>query len=126
MTNEERRGRLIAALAKPDAETEIDVGIDEFFNPWEDIIQGISGCYSSSMDSNFIAVLEAIRDRTNFDLIEKGYEYEMIFYILDGHRYTNCGTSPRGGWPDDWCADLWDAIIDKWKKYSKICWGSHE
>lgn len=36
------------------------------------------------MDGKFIAALEAIRDRTTFDLIDKGYEYEMIFYILAG------------------------------------------
>ena len=126
MTNEERRGRLIAALAKPDVETRDDTGLDEFFDPWRDIIQGIYGNYCSGMDGKFIASLEAIRDRTTFDLIEKGYEYEMIFYILAGHRYTNYGTSPRGGWPDDWCADLWDTIIDKWKKYSKIYWETEE
>ena len=118
MENEERRKKLIEALGKPVTN---DRSV-ESFDPWHDIIEGILGSYSSSMDLIFINALKAIRDRTTFDFIKDNYAHEMALYVLAGQGYTDYGTSPRGGWPDSWCADLWDGMIAKWEEYYKVTW----
>ena len=121
---QKKREKLLKALNKPDCVDNNDVGDDDFFNPWEDVIEGIFGCYCSGMDQIFIRSFEAVRDGKNFELIQKGYEYEFALYVLAGQYYTDYGTSPRVGWPDSWCDDLWDKIIEKWKAYFKAQWGA--
>ena len=120
--DEKKRERLLAALSKEDSKSEYDLGDLGFFNPWEDIIQTVYGSYSRQSDDVFIKTLEAIRDRATLPLIQSGFEYELAIYVLAGHGYVNYGGSPISGWPDSWCADLWDKIIEKWKKYYKIAW----
>lgn len=118
MTREE----LQAALSKPLPQTEHDLGSPEFFDPWEDIIQGIYGNYAAESDDLMIEVMEAVRDRTTFDLVKaKGFIIEFLLYVLAGHGLTEYGTSPRGGWPEH--ADLWQPLIDKWKAYRAVAWG---
>ena len=127
MTYEERckknRERLLSVLSKPDCKSEYDLGDPDYFNPWEDILHNISGSYAMQSDDVFIKTLEAIRDRNLYSLTKQGFEYSLAVYVLAGHEYVNYGGSPTGGWPDDWCADLWDRIIEKWKAYYKIAWG---
>lgn len=118
MGNEERRKKLITALEKPVTN---DLSV-ESFNPWEDIITGIYGSYSSAMDLIFINALKAVRDRTTFDFIFNNDAHEMALYVLAGQGYTEYGTSPRSGWPDSWCADLWDDMIAKWEEYYALTW----
>ena len=118
MSNEERRKKLIEALEKPVSN---DPSI-EAFDPWHDIIEGILGSYSSSMDLIFINALKAVRDKTTFKFIFNNDAHEMALYILAGQGYTDYGTSPRGGWPDSWCADLWDDMIAKWEEYYAVTW----
>lgn len=122
MSNEERRKKLIEALEKPVSN---DPSI-EVFDPWHDIIEGVLGSYSSSMDLIFINALKAIRDRTTFKFIFNNDAHEMALYILAGQGYTDYGTSPRGGWPDSWCADLWDDMIAKWEEYYKATWETYD
>lgn len=116
------REKLEAALAKPLPDSADSVH-SEVFDPWEDVIEGIYGSYSSESDDLMIAALEAVRDRTTFDLIEqRGFAAEFALYVLAGHRLTEYGTSPRGAWPDPSITDLWQSLIDKWQAYRKIAW----
>ena len=117
------RERLIAALAKPVPSNEYEVGVEGFFDPWDDVIDGISGSYAEECDSLMIAALEAVRDRETFEYIEqKGFAGELMLYVLSGHGLTEYGTSPRGGWPDYEVADLWGALIEKWRAYAEFAW----
>lgn len=82
-----------------------------------------AGSYSSDSDDLMIDALKAVRDKVTFDFIkERGFIGEFALYVLSGHGLTNYGTSPRGGWPDEEIADLWQALIDKWEAYAKIMW----
>lgn len=121
----ESRQALQTALAKPLPATEDEIGYPECFNPWNDIIQNIHGGYSSESDDLIIEVLEAVRDRKTFDLIEaKGFAAEFMLYVLSGHGLTEYGTSPRGAWPEH--PDLWQPLIDKWKAYRLVAWGADD
>lgn len=115
------REKIKAALAKPVSDNEHHG--DECFNPWEDVIDGIYGQYSSQSDALFIAALEAVRDNNTFDFIDEvGFAGELALYILAGHGFLEYGTSPRGGW---W--ELGDhlliRLISKWKRYANAEWG---
>jgi hypothetical protein len=115
------RDKLQTALALPIPMSEEDVGCEGFFDPWENIIQGIHGNYSSEADDMMIEVLEAVRDGNTFSLIEqKGFAAEFMLYVLSGHGLTEYGTSPRGAWPEH--RDLWQLLIDKWKAYREVAW----
>lgn len=121
------REKLLEALSKPDPASEYDIGNPDYFDPWEDIISNIYGSYSSKSDDMFIIMLEAVRDRTQFEMIEKhGFSAELILYIFAGHGLTEYGGSPRSAWPDDSISDLWDGLIEKWKIYSKVAWSCEE
>jgi hypothetical protein len=118
----ELRKQIEAALAKRLPADDQDAG-DEVFDPWGQIIKGIFGGYSSESDVLAIRTMEAIRDRKTFDLINAGFQYEFMLYVLSGHGMTNYGTSPRGAWPDESIADLWQPLIDKWRAYYVAYWG---
>lgn len=116
-----RREKLEAALALPLPSVEDEIGCDGIFNPWDHVIHGIHGDYSSESDDLMIEVLEAVRDRKTFELIdEKGFIVEFLLYVLSGHGLTDYGTSPRGGFPEH--LDLWQPLIDKWKAYREVKW----
>lgn len=116
-----RREKLQAALALPLPASIDDVGCEGFFDPWDSVIQNISGGYSSESDDLMIEVLEAVRDGKTFELIgQKGFVVEFMLYVLSGHGLTEYGISPRGAWPDQ--RDLWQPLIDKWKAYREIAW----
>lgn len=117
------RAKLEAALAKPDPEIRGDIGDSQFFDPWEDVIHGIYGNYSSESDDLMIAALRAVRDRSTFEFIkQRGFVAEFALYILAGHGLTEYGTSPRGGWPDPEVAGMWQTLIDKWEAYAEVAW----
>lgn len=118
------RRKLEAALTKPVQSSDGFINPEEF-NPWEDIIQGIYGGYSSECDRLMIAALEAVRDGTTFEFFQtkEGFAGEFMLYVLAGHGMLEYGTSPRGGWPDPSIKDLWQPLIDKWKEYSVSQWG---
>lgn len=117
----ESREALEAALALPLPEGRGGFGSVDCFDPWEHVIHGIYGSYSSESDDLMIEVLEAVRDRKTFELIEsKGFAAEFMLYVLAGHQLTDYGTSPRGGWPEH--PDLWQPLIDKWKAYRDVAW----
>ena len=116
------RDRLIRALAKPLPDDPNFIHM-EVFDPWEDVINGIHGCYSSEFDRLFIDALKSVRDQETFEFMEKhGAVAELILYVLSGHGYTEYGTSPRGAWPDPTVNDLWQPLIDKWEAYYRIVW----
>ncbi|RVO41386.1 hypothetical protein CN093_09010 [Sinorhizobium meliloti] len=116
-----RREKLEGALALPLPVSIDDVGCEGVFDPWEHVIKGIHGGYSSESDDIMIEVLEAVRDGTTFELIrQKGFIAEFMLYVLSGHGLTEYGTSPRGAWPDQ--RDLWQLLIDKWKAYREVAW----
>lgn len=117
------RDRLEAALAKPLPTSQEGVH-SEVFNPWADVIEGISGSYSSESDALMIHALEAVRDKTTFDFIMDNFAGEFALYVLAGHKLTEYGTSPRGAWPDYAVADLWQPLIDKWRGYYEVAWGA--
>jgi hypothetical protein len=114
--------QLAAVLAKPLPEAEGMVHSGGF-DPWEDVIEGISGSYSSESDTLMIDALEAVRDRSTLPFISKrGFVGEFALYVLAGHGLTDYGSSPRGSWPSDGLEPLWQPLIDKWKAYSAIVW----
>lgn len=117
------REQLEAALEKPLPESDCIGDIDRF-DPWEDVIQGIYGSYSSECDDLMIEALKAVRDKATFEFMAgRGFAAEFALYILAGHRLTDYGTSPRGGWPEPSITDLWQPLIDKWEAYAKVSWG---
>lgn len=117
------RARIVTALAKRLPTDDQDIG-DDVFDPWGDVFDGISGGYSSQSDAIAIEALEAARDRTTFDFISRvGFAGEFMLYVLAGHGMVNYGTSPRGCWPDETIADLWQSLIDKWLAYYVAYWG---
>jgi len=119
------RQKLEAALQKPLSES-ADLVHSEVFDPWEDVITGIYGNYSSESDDLMIEALEAVRDKATFAFIDKrGFVAEFILYVLAGHDLIDYGTSPRGGWPSHGIEDLWQPLIDKWRAYAKIVWADH-
>lgn len=116
------RDDLIAALAKPVAFDD-DVQTLDHFDPWSDIISDIDGSYASMCDALMIEALEAVRDRTTFDFINRvGIAAEFSLYVLSGNGLTDYGTSPRGGWPDHGIKDLWGDLIHKWRDYYRAKW----
>lgn len=116
------REKILAALAKPLPE-DAQIIHDGVFCPWEDVISGIYGCYSSESDNLMISAMEACQSRTTYDIIhERGFAAEFMFYVLAGHGLIEYGTSPRGGFPAPEIADLWQQLIDKWKAYRAIAW----
>lgn len=122
--SDQRRTKLRTALDKPLPEYAEQCGDFECFNPWQDIIHGIYGSYAGESDALAISALEAIRDKRTFDFIKSnGFAAEFMLYVLAGHGYTNYGTSPRGGWPDEDISDMWQELIDKWKAYYEVHWG---
>jgi hypothetical protein len=122
------REELEAALAKPLPCEECDYIVhSETFDPWDDVIKGIYGSYSSESDDLMIAALKAVRDKRTFEFIdERGFAGEFALYVLSGHGLTEYGTSPRGAWPDDALADLWQPLIDKWEAYARDQWERRE
>ena len=117
------RKALQVALSKPLTESD-DIVHDGVFDPWEDILSGIHGFYSSESDDLMISAMEAVRDRSTFDFIEeRGFAGEFALYVLSGHGMLDCGVSPRGGWPDSSIADLWGDLIAKWQDYAVTQWG---
>lgn len=125
MTKEEQ---LQTALAKPfprpDGLCEYEGGC---FNPWRDVIQGIYGDYNSEADRLMLGALEAVRDSTTFEFIEReGFAGEFMFYVLAGHGLIDYGTSPRGGWFSLDFPELLDPLIEKWQAYSELTWADNE
>lgn len=119
-----KREDLEKALAKPLPESE-DIVHTGVFSPWDDVIEGISGSYSEASDELMIDVMKAVRDRQTWEIIEaKGFAAEFALYVLAGHGLVNYGTSPRGAWPDEEIADLWQPLIDKWEAYRAIVWAA--
>jgi hypothetical protein len=45
-----------------------------------------------------------------------------MLYVLAGHGLLEYGTSPRGGWPDQIAADVWQTLIDKCEAYAAVLW----
>lgn len=122
MSDETIRAKIERALAKPLPERG-GVVHSEVFDPWQDIITGIHGSYSPDSDDLMIGAMEAVRDRATFAFIEKrGFVGEFMLYVLSGHGLTEYGTSPRGAWADFAIADLWQALIDKWRGYADVVW----
>lgn len=117
-----KREELEAALAKP-TPTKADIGDMAFFDPWDDVIHGIYGSYSSECDELMLLTLKAVRDGKTFELMkEHGFAAELMLYILAGHGLTEYGTSPRGAWPDHPLRDLWQPLIDKWEAFYAASW----
>lgn len=102
-------------LSKPDMGP-LTLWDSDCFDPWNDIIEGVHGHYSSESDDLMIGLLEAIgKHRTSGFINKNGFKAELAVYILSGHNLVEYGTSPRTGWPR--FPELWDKLIDKWKRY---------
>lgn len=122
MNDRQMREKLISALAKPITSSADCLSLNDF-DPWEDVIHGIYGGYSSDCDRLMIAALKAVRDRSTLDFCRsEGLAGELALYVLAGHQLTDYGTSPRGGWPAEAVADLWGALIEKWEAHSAVMW----
>ena len=116
------REKLIAAMQKPVAQSGEILSLDHF-DPWGDVIEGIFGSYAEESDQLMIAALEAVRDGSALAFVrDHGFAGEFMLYVLAGHGMTDYGTSPRGSWPEEALADLWQPLIDKWKEHSQARW----
>lgn len=115
--------RLRTALNKPVPKTEDDTS-DDFFDPWDDLIDGCVGSYSLALDRLAIDVLKAVRDRTTYDLLvsERGLAAELFMHML-ADWLCDYGTSPRGVFPDPGILGMWDELIEKWDAYAAATWG---
>jgi len=114
--------RLRAALDKPVPVSEDDMG-DEFFDPWDDLIDGCAGAYNSDMDRLAVDVLKAIRDRETFALLEteRGLAAELFMHML-AVWLCDYGTSPRGVFPALGLDGMWGELITKWEAYADAYW----
>lgn len=118
-----RATRIIAAIAKPPLPDSDRAGDGQFFDPWEDVLDGIHGSYAQASDDLAIRVLEAVRDATTFELIQEvGFAAEFMLYVMSGHGMLEYGTSPRGAWPHPDLKESWQQLIDAWKKYREANW----
>lgn len=117
------REKLEVALAKPVATGPNPDIHSEVFNPWDDVIEGVAGDYSSECDRIMIAALKALmnRDLKAF-LASEGLAGEITIYILTGHGFVDYGIGPTGGWPDLDIQDLWGPLIVKWEEYYHETW----
>lgn len=111
------------ALDKPTPQTEDDIS-DEFFNPWDDLMEGCVHAYNSELDRLAVDVLEAVRDRTTFDLLEgdRGLAAELFMHMLSVWL-CDYGISPRGVFPAAGIDSMWQELIDKWVAYADASWG---
>lgn len=79
----------MTALAKPAPTETYEAGTLECFDPWSDVIDGISGGYNAECDTLMIAALEAIRDKETLEFMEReGFAGEFMLYVLSGHDLT--------------------------------------
>lgn len=123
MATSELRQRIEAALALPDQPGRGDVNYDpDCFDPWEHVIMGIDGSYSSAMDQLFMEVMILASKHDMGDRCSTDPAAELVAYILSGHGMLEYGTSPRVGWPAPEIEDLWVPLIDKWAMYYRITW----
>ena len=116
--------RLRAALSKPSPVSGDDVSV-EFFDPWDDLIDGCVGGYSSEMDRLAIDVLKSIRDKRTFDLLktDRALAAELLMCML-ADWLCDYGTSPRGVFPaSQGLRKMWDELITKWEEYADAVWG---
>lgn len=116
------QARLRAALDKPLPVTKEDLGVEEFFNPWQDLMEGMVGPYDSDIEDLALDVLRAVRDRTTFTLLndpQRGLAAQMFMHML-AVWLCDYGTSPRGVFPV--FREMWDELIAKWEAYAKIAW----
>ena len=125
----EHRAGIVAALRKPlppDADHMGVIGHDDqniYFDPWEDIVKGIHGHYSSASDEIVLAAMKAVQNKKPFEFIDQhGFAGEFVLYVLSGHNLLEYGSSPRGGWPAPHVSDLWQEIIEKWEAYCAVVW----
>lgn len=115
--------QLRAALDKPLPECMEFATVDDF-DPWDDVIDGCMGAYSSALDDLAIDVLKAVRDRKTFDLLEGDREVaaELFMHML-AHKLCSYGSSPRGIFPaSPEIASMWNELIAKWESYAKLKW----
>jgi len=120
------RRKLIEAMDKPVAKNQDDR--DEYsFDPWEDIVGGIYGSYSSQSDEYMIITLKAVQEHKTFEAIdEHGFIIEFMLYVLAGKELIDYGGSPRGGWVSFEIEGLWPKLIEKWEEYYKAEWRKND
>ncbi|TPM58950.1 hypothetical protein FJ959_08725 [Mesorhizobium sp. B2-2-4] len=126
--------RLRALLDLPLPPSKVEIGVCDpstysprYFDPW-DAFDGIVGAYDSEIDAPAIKTLEAVRDRTTFDLQngKHGLFVQFFLHILAGHNYVDYGTSPRGAFPTYKATDiLWSEWIEKWRAWYSINWDEY-
>lgn len=121
-TRREAKARLRAALNKPTPKLEYDLE-DVFFNPWDDLMGGTVSPYNSEIDRLAIDVLEAIRDRTTFELLDgdRSLAAEIFMHML-AVWLCDYGTSPRGVFPRLGLEGMWQELIDKWRAWADWHW----
>lgn len=97
---------------------------ESFFSPWRGVFDGIWGDYAASTNVLMVDVLEAIRNSTILEVIERhGSGGEMALFLLAGHEMVDYGGSPYGSWPAPKYEGMWNELIDKWKEYNWNMWG---
>lgn len=118
--------RLREALDKPLPPDTDAAGIDEYFDPWEDLFDGVVGAYNSDLDQLAIDVLRAVRDQKTFDILDdeqRGLAAELFLHMLCVWL-CEYGTSPRGAFPASTAiGEMLPELIAKWEGWFAISWG---
>jgi len=111
--------RLAAEMAKPMPRDEHECGSLDAFDPWE--LFPIFGNYDGAFDKCAIEVLKEIlsieRERTDLGA-------DMFREMLCKMHLCDYGTSPRVCFPTAEFKALVPRLIEMWKEYSLIYWGT--
>lgn len=110
--------RLQAILARPDRQR--DFPLEDEFDPW-DIFPCLLGCYSKAFDDLAIEVLEAVRDKR---IESESLAHQMFREILCTAELCDYGSSPRACFATAEFEQLLPVLIDRWKVYRHLQWGS--
>lgn len=111
--------KVVAELAKPDATTELEIGLEELFNPWV-LFPALYGSYASEFDDCALDVLREIKiGKKSRDDIGA----EMFREMLCTSHLCEYGASPRTCFATTEFELLLPELIRRWETYRKILWG---
>lgn len=112
-----------AAIVQPNAQGPFE----DYWDPWEALRIGCCS-YHSAIDVAAIRVLEGIHSgKYCTDIAHENDLDPLLVEMLQGifcsADWCEYGSSPRGCFPTD--RENFHLLIDGWKTYYKITWGSY-
>lgn len=110
--------KLDALMALPLPEHELDVGSDEFFDPWR-LFPLLYGTYSNDFDE---CALDVLRELDNKTKVRDDLGAEMFREMLCRLNLCTYGTSPRVSFPTSPFFQRLPKLIALWEAYSAMQW----